>query len=125
MFAWLRRKQINEQKKLLFQNHAAASGGMAAYFQQIGDTATLDLLAAIQKENRRVALTFDGSAAVSPEDLRLLVKMNDELRLLFHEAETKGGEGRLRALMGQPAKRPDFDARYKPLLGWKRYYKDN
>ena len=78
MFGWFERKQIKEIKKLIFQNGAAAKGGINVYFE--GDKKTSARLEQIREENRRIALSFYESGLVSPVDLKMLLDMNRELR---------------------------------------------
>src|ERR1700720_3501447 len=124
MFGWLRRRQINKQKKLIFQN-GQASELLATLFESLGDAKTTTRLQDFQKENRRIALSvFDGEGAM-PEDLRRLLDMNRELRHLHELWERTRGETRVRELMGAPPKRPDFDEDFKPALGWKNFFEHN
>ena len=102
---WLDKAQLREREKLLFQNGAAAK-----VLQKLAVTTEEKQLATTyENENRRIALI---SGAISPDDLKKLLEMNSQLRLMYDKTA-------LRRVSGE-----SFDAKFKPMMGWKAYYLD-
>ena len=108
MFSWLKRKRLNEQKKLLYQNGFAA-GALQGYFGGGGDMAIVGRLQEMEEESRRIALSALEGHFVSPDDTEILLDMNKELRRLFDQTATRFVD--------------TFDNIYKPSSGWHEYYK--
>ena len=106
MFSWLKRKRLNEQKKLLYQNGLAA-GGLQGYFGAMGELTTVARLQALEEENRRIALSTPQGHLVSLDDATILLDINKELRRLFDQTATRYVE--------------TFDNSHKPILGWDEY----
>ena len=109
MFGWLKKRQLNEQKKLLFQNGMASSSSLRSYFEAKGDQERVARLKEFENENRRIARAVSDDEVASPEDTRKLLDMNRELRRLFDQTAMRH--------VGS------FDDSYKPILGWNEYYK--
>ena len=108
MFGWLKRKRLNEQAKLLYQNGFAA-GALQGYFAGADDMTTVARLQKIGEENRRIAVSATKGHFVSPDDTEILFNTNKELRRLFDQTATRHVD--------------TFDNAYKPPFGWDEYYK--
>ena len=124
MFRWIKNKQVKEQKKLLFQNSLASSGALQASYARFGQFDAVSRLDKISEDTRAIGARFRQSGSVSADDLKNLVSSNRELRRLYDHAERHGPEANVRAMMRQAIKPPDFDATFKPLLGWESHYTD-
>ena len=124
MFGWIRGKQVKEQKKLLFQNSLASSGALQACYTRFGQFDAVSRLNEISEETRGINDRFRQSGSVSEGDLKNLVSSNRELRQLYDHAELHGPEAKVRAMMGQAVKPPDFDATFKPSHEWERHFAD-
>ena len=118
MFDWFKKRQNKAQLNLLFQN-SAASMSLAGHFDLMGQTEYADRMRAFEEQNRRIASTDP----VTPEDQRVLLDMSLELSQLFDMSEATDPLAKVRELMTQPPPKLSFDEKFKPLQGWKEYYK--
>jgi hypothetical protein len=119
VFGWIKRRQIAELKKLLFQNKVAAEG-IKPYFQEKNDSLTVARLGAFAAENYRITDIFhESNGKLSAENMRLLLDMNRELRRLFEDAELNWVAYRMKWLFSETGKPRTFDEAFKPLMGWK------
>ncbi|WP_157170011.1 hypothetical protein [Afipia clevelandensis] len=119
MFGWLRKRQLLEHRKLLAQNFLASShGGMRFHFTHVNDVATIEKLSSMEENARRIAIEFEETGSISQAYVKSMLEMNLELRRIFDVYSSNSGEAKVRAAMGQPALRPDFDKSFRPHLAW-------
>lgn len=109
MFGWLKKRQLNEQKKLLFQNEMASEIMARGYFAQKQDSNVVAMLENIQAETLRISSLADASSLVPAEETSRLLEMNKSLRKIYDSTAMCHVSG--------------FDDAYRPLLGWDEYYK--
>jgi hypothetical protein len=110
MFGWIKKAQINEQRKLVFQNRHAIPA-LKAYFESSNARELLPLLDGYEEETHRVSLLAMEQGILSPADLKVLFEINGELRKFYMQTS-------LRFIKA-------FDENYRPILGWKAFYKQD
>lgn len=106
MFGWLKRRQLNEHKKLLYQN-GAATQHLMALFDVNGQTTQVLTMCEFLEENTRIAQSFDGQTPIAYDDLAKLLDINRELRKIDHFIYESAFH---------------FDKTYEPVGGWSHYY---
>ncbi|WP_156029635.1 hypothetical protein [Ancylobacter sp. FA202] len=109
MFGWLKKRRLNEQKKLIFQNGMASEIMARGYFAQRQDSNVVDILDKIQAETSRISSLVDANSLVSTEETARLLEMNKVLRRIYDSTAMRHVSG--------------FDDAYRPLLGWDELYK--
>lgn len=108
MFGWLKRRQIKEQLKLLYQNNSAVSY-LLGYFDEKQDVEVSGWLRQVEKQLQAVAgATAGGREAGKPEELQWLLETNRKLRKLY-----EGSFG---------ARLASFDKSHSPAQGWHAYF---
>jgi hypothetical protein len=106
MFAWFKKRQSNEQKKLLYQNDRA-SEFFTGFFETRKEREQAALMRRFKYQNQKIAFLAEEVKTLSRTDRKALLKINRELRRLDH------------AVTGSIN---HFDESYKPSLGWEDYY---
>jgi hypothetical protein len=107
MFAWLKRRHLNVQKKLLFQNRSAAEA-LEQFYETHGNPTEAAAMKRLGDINRTLLETFDGSTSLSSEHLRVLLAVNKELQ--------RHDDHLFKSAM-------HFDEAYRPALGWDEFYR--
>ena len=106
MFAWFKKRHLNIQKKLLFQNGAAAEA-LEQFYATNGNPTEAAAMKRLGDINRMTAAQFTGIASLSNERLRTALAVNKEL--LRHDRHHFGGG-------------THFDETYRPAAGWEAFY---
>ena len=108
MFAWLKRRQLNEHKKLLFQNIAAAT--YLIHMFERNDQSEHEITLTMRrnlKESERAAQAFNGEDLIPHDEASKLLDINSELRKVDHYVFQSVTH---------------FDKAYQPSEGWDDYY---
>ena len=109
MFRWLKRRLINEHRKLLFQNDRASNDSeLRLRLRFNGQHDLADRLISIAETATRMSSEGVPTNGLSPDETELGLKLNKELRYLFE--------------MAYSARPSDFDPKYVPLGGWDFYF---
>lgn len=92
MFGWLKKKQLAEQERLLFQN-SMASHALRGSFMLPGGEHMLERLEALHAETTRVALSIPEKELASQHDAKVLLAVNHELRAIFDKVRRPDRKG--------------------------------
>jgi hypothetical protein len=106
MFAWLKRRHLNLQKRMIFQNNAASEALEQFYATHRNPTEAL-AMKRLGEINRLVAAEFDGKTSLPNKHLRTLLAVNKEL----HRHDLHLFKNSMH-----------FDEAYRPAPGWEDFY---
>ena len=114
IFGWFKKRALNEQTKLLFEN-IVASGLMSVVLGRYGKQELANALQRFHIDSRRIANSVGVKELVAPQDTKTLLEINEMLRRLHrHEFRDVCSELSIPTL--------DFDSEFKPDNGWDHYH---